>query len=113
MLKYVLFDSTEFNTCEDREQTELDLCWMLEALTQRDQDYLRQRPYTPRLSKSGVVWEKPKQFDGDCYEVLVIRDALGKNVRDRNVQEVLEKMQGVFGVEHFCDIGLILELSAI
>jgi len=102
-----------FSGADDTEQTRKDLMWFLEALTQRNQDYLRQRPNTPRLYKSGVRYAVPKQFDGECEEVSVLKRALGKAARERDVRRVLEKVQAVFGGEHFCDIGVILELGEI
>src|SRR6185369_1276286 len=113
MLRYILVDSTMFGAADDPAQTEKDLCWWLEALTQRDQDYLRQRPNTPRLYKSGVVWEAPKQFNGDPEEAHILREALGKAANRRDVAKVLDKVSAVFGGEHFCDIGRILELGKI
>lgn len=114
MLRTILIDATYFDDEDDRERTELDLCWVLEALTQRNQSYLSRRPNTPRLYKSGVVWEAPKQFEGDCFEAKTLRDALGPVAkRNKDVKAVLDKVQMVFGGEHFCDIGVILELGAI
>lgn len=114
MLRDIHVETTMFAGADDPRQTEKDLCWWLEALTQRNQDYLKQRPDTVRLYKSGVVWEAPKQFDGDCEEVMVLKRALGKEAaRSRDVRKVLEKIQRVFGGEHFCDIGVILELGKI
>lgn len=113
MLRFILVDTTMFAPADDPAQTEKDLCWWLEALTQRNQDYLRQRPNTVRLYQSGVVWEAPKQFDGECYEAHTLRDALGANARKRDVAKILELVQAIFGGEHFCDIGRILELGKI
>lgn len=113
MLRYILVDTTMFGPSDDPRQTEKDLCWWLEALTQRNQDYLRHHRGTPPLYKSGVVWEAPKQFEGECEEVHILRKALGSAARDRDVRNVLDKMQDVFGGEHFCDIGRILELGSI
>ena len=113
MLQYILVDTTMFGSADDPEQTEKDLCWWLEALTQRDQDYLRQRPNTPRLYKSGVVWEAPKQFGGEPEEVHILREALGAKAKQRDVARVLDTASAIFGGEHFCDIGRILELGAI
>lgn len=113
MLRYILVDTMMFSPADDPRQTEKDLCWWLEALTQRNQDYLRQRPGTPMLYKSGVIWEAPKQFEGECQEVHIMRKALGGASGQRDVRKILDKMQDVFGGEHFCDIGRILELGAI
>lgn len=113
MLRYVLWESTMFSGADDVEQTQKDLCWMLEALTQRNMDYLLRRPHTPRLYKSGVKWEAPNQFGGDVPEVRVLRQALGRNAKRGDVRQVLDKIQQVLGGEHFCDIGVILQLGAI
>lgn len=109
MLRYILADLTLFSPEDDVEQTRKDLCWWLEALTQRNQHYLRQRPDTPRLYKSGVVYQAPKQFDGDPEEVKIIKDALGDRVKQPQVAAVLAKMREVFGGEIFRDIGRIIE----
>lgn len=113
MLRFVLFETTAFSEGDDRNQTESDLCWLLEGLTQRNQDYLRQRPNTVRIYKSGVVWEKPKQFDGECAEVKTLRDALGRAAKQKDVKIILDKVDSILSGEHFCDIGVILELKAI
>lgn len=113
MLRYILVDTTMFSGADDTEETRKDLCWWLEALTQRNQDYLKQRPTTPRLYKSGVTYAVPKQHDGECEEVHVLRKALGGMARQKDVYRILEKMQAVFGGEHFCDIGRILEYGSI
>lgn len=113
MLRHIHVETTMFSGRDSTKDTEDDLCWWLEALTQRDQDYLKHRPETPRLYESGVYWEAPKQFEGDCEEVMVLKRALGAAARDRDVSKVLQKIQAVFGGEHFCDIGVILELGAI
>lgn len=109
MLRYVLFDTTCFGSGDSVEETELDLCWMLEALTQRNHDYLRRRRGTPRLYKSGVCYKLPNQYSGDCEEVRLLRTALGRSARQRDVSRVLEKVQEVLGGEVFRDIGRILE----
>ncbi len=103
-----------FDSADDVEQTRKDLCWWMEALTQRNQDYLRQRPNTPRLYKSGVVYDAPQQFSGDCETVKVLRNAIPRGAASqRDVRRALELVQAVLGGEHFCDIGVILELGKI
>lgn len=87
--------------------------WFLEALVQRNQDYLARNPNTPKLYKSGVKWSAPKQMEGDCQEVKILVQALGAKARDPQVHKVLDKVQDVLGGEHFCDIGVILELGEI
>jgi hypothetical protein len=113
MLRYILVETTMFSSGDDPEETRKDLCWWLEALTQRNQDYLKQRPNTPRLYKSGVRYELPKQYENECEEVGILRAALGKAARQRDVARALDKIQQVLGGEHFCDIGTILKLGAI
>lgn len=113
MLRNIWCELTLFDRNDDRQQTEKDLMWFLEALTQRNQDYLRQRPSTPRLYKSGVKWSAPKQLTGDIDEVTILKKFLGSSANKRVVQRVLEKIQDVLGGEHFCDIGVILELGEI
>ena len=114
MLRNIWLETTLFDPADDTDRTEIDLMWLLTALSVRNVDYLRQRPQTPRLYKSGVVWEAPRQFtEGDCEEVAVLRKALGKTMRQGDVRRALDKVQGVMGGEHFCDIGVILELGAI
>jgi hypothetical protein len=113
MLRHIWVETETFGPGESREQSEKDILWFLHALTQRDQDYLSQHPNTPRLYKSGVVWEAPKQFQGEPEEVAILRKALGSAVRDCNVRRVLDLMKGVFGGEHFCDIPVILERGKI
>lgn len=112
MLPNVLFEMSLFAPGENTEEAEIDLNWLLEALTQRDADYLKQHPETPRLYKSGVVWEAPKQFAGECPEVHTIKKALGDMANQRDVRKVLERMQRVFGGEYFADIGVILRNGA-
>lgn len=113
MLRYVLFDTTLFADGEDRQQAEVDLMWMLQALTARNQNYIKQRPSTPKLYKSGVKWSAPKQLTGDVDEVAILKKALGAAARKGDVKRVLEKIQEVLGSEHFCDIGRILDMGEI
>ena len=113
MLRHIHVETTMFAPRDDVEQTRKDLCWLMEALTQRNQDYLKQRPNTPRLYKSGVKYAVPQQFAGDCYETKVLRSALGAAADQAEVARVLETVQGALGGEHFCDIGVILELGEI
>jgi hypothetical protein len=113
LLRFVLFDTMMFQPDDDVEQTRTDLMWLLEALAQRDQNYLRQHPDTPRLYKSGVVWEAPQQFNGECRQVAVLRQALGTAANKREVADVLDLVQEVFGGEHFCDVGRILQRGKI
>lgn len=112
MLRHIWVETTCFDSEDDRVETERDLVWFMEALTQRNQDYLRQRPDTPRLYKSGVVWEKPKNSAGS-REAAILREALGSAAKKRDISIVLDKIDDVLGGEHFCDIGVILELGAI
>jgi hypothetical protein len=107
MLRYILVDTTMFGPGDDVEQTQKDLCWWMEALTQRNQDYLAQRPSTPRLYKSGVRYTTPMQFAGECEEVKALRDVLGGDAK--KVEGTLSRLQQVFGGERFRDIGRIIE----
>lgn len=112
-LRHVWVETTMFDHEDDRKETETDIMWLLEALCQRNQDYLRQRPNTPRLYKSGVVWKRPAQFNGDIEEVVTLKKALGLAANRGDVRQVLRKIQDVLGGEHFCDIGVILENGGI
>lgn len=109
MLRFVLYDLTLFGSGEDLEQARVDLLWMLECLVQRNQDYLRQHPNTPPLYKSGVRYQLPAQFNGDCEEVAILRKALGAAARKRDVSRVLDLVQEILGGERFRDIGRVLE----
>lgn len=113
VLRHIWAELTLFAAGADRVQDEKDICAWLEALTFRNQGYLKARPSTPRLYKSGVVWEAPQQLQGDIEEVKILRQALGSAARRGDVRRVLEKIQDVLGGEHFCDIGVILERGAI
>lgn len=114
MLRYILFDTTLFDQHDDKDVHEArkDLMWILEALTQRNQNYLKQHPNTPRLYESGVKYEVPKQFEGECEEVSILRRALGSSARKRGVADVLDTIQMVLGGERFRDIGRIIENGA-
>lgn len=110
MLRYVLFDTTMFSDDDDIERTRKDLCWFMEALVQRNVDYLKARPSTPKMYKSGIRYQVPMQFDGECREAKVLRQALGSVARSNaQVAEVLGLVQSVFGGERFRDVGRILE----
>lgn len=113
MLRHIHVEQTLFSPGDNVKQAQKDLIWWLYALTQRNQDYLLQHPKTPRLYKSGVKYAVPKQFNGDCEEVAILKRALGRAARHRDVDRVLDRIQSVFGGEHFCDIGVILELGEI
>jgi hypothetical protein len=112
MLRHIWVETTAFESEDLREKTEEDLCFFMEALTFRNQHYLRQRPDTPRLYKSGVVWEKPRQAAGSV-EAEILREALGSAAKKKDIRIVLDKIDDVLGGEHFCDIGVILELGKI
>ncbi len=98
-----------FDDSDDVEQTRKDLCWLMECLVQRDMSYLSRRPTTPRLYKSGVRYEMPKQFAGVCLEVAILKKALGRAARNVDVARILDLVQAVLGGEHFVDIGVLLE----
>lgn len=112
MLRYILMDLTLFDgddSKQDLEQTRQNLMWILEGLVQCDMNYLRKNPNTPKLYKSGVKYQLPKQFDGDPEEVTVLRNALGKSASRADVSQVLETIRQVFGGERFRDIGQIIQ----
>lgn len=109
-LRYILFDTTLFGPGDDTLDARKDLMWILEALTQRNQDYLKQRPNTPSLYKSGVVYELPQQMLGFCPEVKTLRDNLGLLRSNKpSVRAALDTVQMVLGGERFRDIGRIIE----
>jgi hypothetical protein len=110
MLRFILHDLTLFGDGDDVERARKALCWFMEGLVQRNIDYLKSNPSTPRLYKSGVRYQVPMQFDGDCEEVKVLREALGSKARsEANVAHVLDLVQAVLGGERFRDIGRIIE----
>lgn len=86
---------------------------MLEALTQRDQAYLKARPGTPLLYESGVVYERPGQFIGDADEVQTLKKALGAKAHLPKNAAALAMVQQVLGGERFRDIGRILEKGRV
>jgi hypothetical protein len=108
-LRYVLFDLTLFARGDDPKESRKDLGWMLEALTQRDQAYLKEHPDTPLLYQSGVTYERPAQFQGLCPEASVLKNALGPMANDPQVADALETVQAALGGERFRDIGRIIE----
>jgi hypothetical protein len=113
MLRFILFDTMMFEPEGAPAASREDLLWALESLTQRDQSYLKDHPNTPLLYKSGVVYEKPAQFSGDCPEVATLKAALGSKASDGKVGDVLDVVQAVLGGERFRDIGRILEKGAV
>ena len=110
MLRNILYEITLFAKGDDPDESRIDLGWFLEALVQRNQGYLRERPNTPKLYKSGVVYERPAQSLGECEEVRVLKEAIGPfRSRLPKVRKVLDQVQAVFGGERFRDIGVLLE----
>lgn len=110
MLRFVLYDLTLFGPGDDVERARKALCWLMESLVQRNIDYLKVNPDTPRLYKSGVKYQVPLQFDGECEEVKILRSALGSTAKnDSRVANVLDLVQAVLGGERFRDIGRIIE----
>lgn len=110
MLRYILFDTTLFGDGDrDVRETRQDLMWIQEALVKRNQNYLKQRPNTPALYKSGVKYMLPNQFGGEPEEVSILRAALGDKLKDPRVSAVLDTCLQVFGGERFRDIGRIIE----
>ena len=108
-LRFVLFELSLFESGADADNARTDLGWLLEALTQRDQAYLVDHPRTPRLYESGVIYERPAQFGGECEEVVILRQALGDKAREPRVKKILELVQAVLGGERFRDIGVLYE----
>lgn len=109
MLRFILHDLTLFGDGDDVERARKALCWFMEALVQRNIDYLKVNPGTPRLYRSGVKYQVPMQFDGDCEEVKILREALGSAAKTSRVAGVLDLVQAVLGGERFRDIGRIIE----
>lgn len=109
MLRWVLFDTTTFGAMDDIRRSEKNVMWYLEALCQRNQEYLKQRPNTKRLYRSGVRYMLPQQFAGDVDEVKIIKAALGRATQQPSVRQALETIQEVLGGERFRDIGRIIE----
>lgn len=109
MLRWVVFDTTMFADKDDAARTQKNVMWLLEALTQRNQEYLKQRPNTQRLYRSGVRYMTPQQFAGDVNEVAVLKTALGKTAKQPGVKRALDTVQDVLGGERFRDIGRIIE----
>lgn len=108
MLPTVLFELSLFGPGDDRGEAETDLGWLLEALTQRNQAYLKDHPDTPHLYRSGVKYIRPAQMLGECDEVRTLRNALGRGANKPEVAEVLRFMQQILGGERFRDIGRII-----
>ena len=117
MLPYILYRLTLFERGEskaDKDHAEIDLTWFLEALCQRDMDYLRQHPETPHLYRSGVRYVRPAQVLGDPYELQVLKRVISaRDQRDPEVRRVLKTIGEVFGGEQFCDVGIIRRLGGI
>jgi hypothetical protein len=109
MLRYILLDLSLFSDGGDRRDAEKDLMWILQSLCVRNQNYLKSRPHTPRLYKSGVVYEVPQQFKGEIDEVKILRKALGSAAKKRDVARALELISEVLGGERFRDFGRLLE----
>ncbi|SRR5579862_446108 len=109
MLRFVTFDLSLFNRGDDKTLARTDLTWLLEALTRRDQAYLVDHPDTPLLYQSGVVYERPAQFGGECEEVAALRAALGSKAKEPQIAAILDLIQQVLGGERFRDIGRIIE----
>lgn len=108
MLRFVLLETTMFDSGDNVKETRKDLVWLMEALCQRNQSYLRERPNTPRLYKSGVKYMLPNQMNGEVPEVAILRQALAGRA-DTKVRQALDYIQDALGGEHFRDIGRILE----
>lgn len=109
MLRFILIDSTMFEAGDDNMGTQKNIMWAIEFLVQRNAEYLKQRPNTRRLYRSGVKYMSPQQFLGDVNEVAVLKAALGKTADQPSVQRALETVQDVLGGERFRDIGRIIE----
>ncbi len=113
MLRYILFDTCLFGSESAPDDSRQDLLFALEALTQLDQSYLKTHPGTPLLYNSGVVYERPGQFIGECEEVQTLKKALGWKTTNPKIAGALSTVQQVLGGERFRDIGRILEKGAV
>lgn len=113
MLPFILYEISLFAPGDDPREGRKDLGWFMEALTQRDMNYLREHPDTPRLytlAKQGKVkYIRPAQYQGECMEVAILRQALGAKASEPKVAAVLSLIQMVFGGERFRDIGRVIE----
>ncbi len=109
MLRYILFDTTLFDERDNVADARKNIMWVMESLVQRNQAYLKARPDTPRLYQSGVIYKLPAQMDGETPEVTILKQFLGRGLRDNRVLDVLDKIQAVLGGERFRDIGRIIE----
>ncbi len=106
-LPYILFELSLFSPGDNPVESRRDLGWLLEALVQRNQAYLKDHPDTPLLYQSGVVYERPAQFLGGTPEVQVLKEALGPKQYETKVAAVLGIMQQILGGERFRDIGVL------
>jgi hypothetical protein len=109
MLRFILLDTMLFEPGANVEKAREDLLFALEFLTRRSQAYLVDHPNTPTLYRSGVVYERPAQFGGECEEVVTLRNALGPNAKDPFVSTTLDLVQAALGGERFRDVGRIIE----
>lgn len=113
-LTSIWYELSLFDPGDNKDEAEVDLTGFLEALTHRNQGYLKDHPNTPRLYKSGVKYVRPQQLLGDCEEVRILKKAIRTSAMiDPKVLSALKRVQEVLGGEHFCDIGVILQLGGI
>lgn len=119
MLRYILFDCDLFSDPSSNQDESLDayanrqgLLWILEALTQWNQIYLRLHPDTPKLYSSGVRYGLPAQFEkGEVAELVPIVNALktANLHKDRDVARALNTIRDMIGGERFRDVARVLE----
>lgn len=88
-----------------------DLCWILEALTQRNMTYLSEHPDAPRLYRSGVTYSAPNQTNREAVPELAAMLRVidqRKLARDPDAQAAWQRVIDVFGGERFRDVPNIL-----
>ena len=114
MLRHILFDVRLFETEDGRKRSQKGLLWLLEALAQWNEIYLRAHPETPRLYQSGVIYKLPEQFDRqEVPEIGRLREIVMQFADRGERQEALELLKRLAdqlgGGEHFRDIQAVLE----
>ena len=114
MLRHILFDVRLFETEDGRKRSQKGLLWLLEALAQWNEIYLRAHPETPRLYQSGVIYKLPEQFDRqEVPEIGRLREIVMRFADRGERAEALELLKRLAdqlgGGEHFRDIPAIIE----
>lgn len=97
----------------NREESEDDILWLLEVVTQRNVDYLYKHPQTPKLYDSGVVYALPDQMTSQMSERTLKEVRAYLLARGASEDSADHAVAVLEGIEVFRDVPAVLKLGRV